>query len=148
MFSRQIDMSYANNYDLLSSAALTKTSLTTLRYWKVICDNLLDSPLSEPGPSHDCALAKVGPQVWVICGPGVLTGQGCFPKAPFLTLVLWLAEALGKVGTVFLMLWAPLGHPIRIFTISPVGLPRPSRSGFYRADSLSWILGAKMAFSS
>lgn len=52
------------------------------------------------------ALAKVGPQVWMIRGPGVLTGQGCFPKAPFLNLVLWLAGAPRKVGTLFLMLWA------------------------------------------
>lgn len=43
-------------------------------------------------------LAKVELQVWVIRGPGVLTGQGCFLKDPFLTLVLWLAGALGKVG--------------------------------------------------
>lgn len=147
MFSRQIDVSYADNYDLLSSSALTKTSLLTSRYWKVICDNLLDSPWSGPGPSHDCACQGWAPGVgdsW----PWSPDRPRLFPEGSISDPGFVACRSSGEGGTVFLILWAPLGHPRRIFPVSPVGLPRPPCSDFCREDSLSWVLGAKMAFSS
>lgn len=77
--------------------------------------------------------------------PGVLTGQGCFPKAPSLNLVLWLAGAPGKVGTLFLMLWAsgsPQENPSR-FSCGVTQAPTPESYSVLLLQSRKPSLGPK-----